>query len=90
MSVKYEIKKNDCQVRKESETLEGCTLQQRDQMPEVLESYDILDEAREALKKYKGSVEYIKDIVSFFQIVEYYIEQNEYDEDGEWVSGGDV
>ena len=46
MSVKYEIRRNDCQVRKESETLEGCTLQQRDQEPEVLESYDTLDEAK--------------------------------------------
>lgn len=90
MSVKYEIKRNDCQVRKESETEEGCTLQQRNQMPEVLESYNTLEEAREELKKYKGSVEYIKDVVPYFQVVEYYIEQNEYDEDDEWISGGDV
>lgn len=90
MSTKYEIRRNDCQVRKESETEEGCTLQQRDQEPEIMKSYDTLAEAKEALKKYKGSVEYIRDTVSFFQVVEYYIEQNEYDEDGEWVSGGDV
>ena len=26
----------------------------------------------------------------FFKVTEYYIEENEYDDDGEWISGGDI
>lgn len=88
--MKYEIKKNNGQFREENEAVEGCTLQQRDQEPEVLEVFDTLEEAREALKKYKGSAKYVRDVVPFYQVTEFYIEQNEYDEDGEWISGGDI
>ena len=37
--MKYEIKKNNGQFRGENEIVEGCTLQQRDQEPEVLEVF---------------------------------------------------
>lgn len=49
--MKYEIKKNSGQFREENETIESCTLQQRNQKPKVLEVFDTLEEAREALKK---------------------------------------
>ena len=48
--MKYEIKKNNGQFREENEAVEGRTLQQRDQEPEVLEVFDTLEEARETLK----------------------------------------
>ena len=88
--MKYEIKKNNGQFREENEAVEGRTLQQRDQEPEVLEVFDTLEEAREALKKYKGSVEHVRNVVPFYPVTEFYIEQNEYDENREWISGGDV
>lgn len=81
--MKYEIKKNNGQFREENEAVESCTLQQRNQEPEVLEVFDTLEEAREALKKYKGSVEHVRNIIPFYSVTEFYIEQNEYDEDGE-------
>lgn len=46
-----------------------------------------LEEAEEELKKYKTE---ISESGSMFSVTEYMIRENEYDEDGEWISGGDV
>ena len=84
---KYEIIENTREVKHAEDIKEGCTLDQQDQEPVVLESYDTLDEAKEMLKTYDS---FAKDMSGYWLVTEYYIEENDYDEDGEWVSGGDV
>lgn len=44
----------------------------------------------ELLKDYKYSIEYMTYRVNYYLVEEYYVEENTYDENGEWVSGGDI
>lgn len=88
---KFEIRKNVAEVRKKSEIKIGVTLAQDFQEPEVLESFDTKEEALEALKEYKSSYERMDGYHAPYYIVEeVYVEENIYDEDGEWIEGGDV
>lgn len=62
----------------------GCTLSQSDINPEILESYDTREEALEALKGYGSSFGEVRGNSGIYYLVyEYYIEEAEYDEDGE-------
>lgn len=88
---RYEIKKNIAEIRKKSEIKIGVTLAQDFQEPEVLESFDTKEEALEALKEYKSSYERMDGYHAPYYIVEeVYVEENVYDEDGDWIDGGDV
>ena len=84
---KYEIMKNSAEFnwkhRKEITT--GCTMD--DVEPEKIAEFKKLEEAEEELKKYKTE---ISESGGMFSVTEYMIRENEYDEDGEWISGGDV
>lgn len=83
---KYEIVKNTLETKGDYE--QGMTYNyEGDQYPEILASYDTLKEAKEALKDYTSE---IRDMSGYNLITEYYIEENAYDEEGEWISGGDV
>ena len=43
------------------------------------------------MSKLEGKVEYIQGSpFNFYNVEQYYIEENDYDEDGDWVSGGDL
>ena len=84
---KYEIMKNSAEFnwkhRKEITT--GCTVD--DVEPEKIAEFKELEEAEEELKKYKTE---ISESGGLFSVTEYMIRENEYDEDGEWISGGDI
>lgn len=84
---KYEIMKNSAEFnwkhRKEITT--GCTMD--DVEPEKIAEFKKLEEAEEELKKHKTE---ISESGGLFSVTEYMIQENEYDEDGEWISGGDV
>ena len=84
---KYEIMKNSAEFnwkhRKEITT--GCTMD--DVEPEKIGEFEELEEAEEELKKHKTE---ISESGGLFSVTEYMIQENEYDEDGEWISGGDV
>lgn len=91
--MKYEIRKNTREIsyKKRAEIKEGCTLDQFDQEPEIIKTFDDKDEALIELKSYKSDIRKLSGGAgSYYLITEYYVEENEYDEDGEWVSGGDV
>lgn len=88
--MKYEIRKNYIEVRKKADIVEGCTLQQNWQEPEILEVFESLEEAKEALVKYESAVRWMDSTIGFYAVEEFYIEENEYNKDGEWLSGGDV
>lgn len=66
-----------------------CTID-NDEDPTLINSYDTEEEALEALRKYKSSVEYRSAAVSYYLVKEYHVEENEYDEDGEFVCGSDI
>lgn len=89
---RFEIIKNRREIsyNDRAEIREGCTLEQADQEPERLESFDNLEAAREALKRYKSKVEKLSGAGTFFSVTEYYIQDAEYDDCGDWIGGGDV
>lgn len=91
--MKYEIRKNTREIsyKKRAEIKEGCTLEQDNQEPEIIKIFDDKDEALNELKLYKSDICKLSGGAgSYYLITEYYVEENEYDEDGEWINGGDV
>lgn len=58
---------------------------------DLIASYDTLEEARKDLAKRKSSV-YLSSSFSskYYMVEEYFIEENEYSEDGEITIGGDI
>ena len=87
---KFEIRKSSAEIRNKLDIAEGCTYL-IDEDPKIINTYDSIEEARKFLASLKTSIsEYSSPIGKIYSVEEYYIEENEYDEDGEWVSGGDV
>lgn len=90
---KFELRENTREIccKDRYEIVEGCTLNQDDQEPVVINSFMDKNEAIKALKEYKTKIYQFNTASGLcYGITEYYIEENEYDEDGEWISGGDV
>lgn len=83
----YEIRKNYIEVNDKNEIYEGCTTDQPQQDPEKVETFDEKEEAIEKLKKYSSE---LREMPGYVLYSEYYVEECEYDEDGEWVGGGDI
>ncbi|WP_300802335.1 hypothetical protein [uncultured Acetatifactor sp.] len=91
--MKYEIRKNvrEISYKNRMQIKQGCTLEQNNQDPEVIKSFDDKDEALNELKSYNSDICKLSGGAgAYYAVTEYYVEENEYDEDGEWVSGGDV
>lgn len=91
--MKYEIIENTRNVKysNRNQIADGCTLEQDNQFPRIMESFDNKADALEALKKYEGKVyKVLGNTGAYFEVTEYYVEKNEYDEDGEWIGGGDI
>lgn len=90
---KFEIKENTREISYENRTeiKAGCTLRQNNQEPIMIKSYDSKEQALEVLKEYKTDIRELSGTAgTYYSITEYYVEENEYDKDGEWVSGGDI
>lgn len=81
---KFILFKNNAEV---DNYYEGCTADRNDTNPEVIKTFDDKGEALEELKNYKTSV---TDFRSYYLVEEYYVEEQEQDEDGEFVEGGDI
>lgn len=91
--MKYEIRKNTREIsyKNRAQIKQGCTLEQDNQDPEIIKSFDDKDEALNELKLYKSDICKLSGGAgAYYAVTEYYVEENEYDKDGEWVSGGDV
>lgn len=89
---KFEIIQNRRQIdrKKRAEIRAGCTTRQDDQWPDVMKSFDNLEDALESLKGYTSSIfEQTASTGRYYTVTEYYVQENEYDEKGEWV-GGDI
>ena len=87
---KFEIRKASAEIRNRLDIAEGCA-RAIDEEPETMNTYDSIEEARKFLAGLKTSIsELSSPIGRYYLVEEFYIEENEYDEDGDWVSGGDV
>ena len=90
---KFELRKNSIEVSwKNRKTIkEGITTTQDDQYPEIVKSFDNLEDAKNELQKYKSNIRELSGGAGkYYLIEEYYIEENTYDKDGEWLEGGDI
>ena len=90
---RFELMKNTIEInwKDKAKITEGCTLDQGDCDPELIKSFDNKDEALEELKNYKSDIRELKgNLGTYFEVTEYYIVENTYDEDGDFVEGGDV
>lgn len=77
-----EIKERDI-----SEIVQGCTFFCDDVFSELVKSCDTLEEAREALGKYKTDITHYD---GYYLVTEYCVLPEIYDEDGEIVESGDA
>lgn len=87
---KYELREKEIEVRfkNRNKIKPGCTADLGlDTDSELIKSFDDRDEAEEALREYKSS---IREVGSVYLVKEFYVEENDYDDDGEWISGGDI
>lgn len=82
---KFEIKKRTVEIKNRKEIQPGCA--DVDTEPVLIESFDKLEDAKAALKNYKSD---IRQMSGYYFVTEYSVEENEYDEDGEFVSGTDI
>jgi hypothetical protein len=90
---KFEIVESHREIsyRSRKEIKPGCTLLQDDCSSSVLKSFQNKDEALAELKNYETEIRELSGSAgTYYLVTEYCVEENEYDEDGEWVSGGDV
>lgn len=88
---KYELVKRSAEINwKERKTIAlGCTM--NDPEPEKIKEFESLEEAQKELKNYKSDIHKMSgNIGTLYEVAEYMIEENEYDEENEWISGGDV
>lgn len=88
---KYEIIERIMEIRYKDrmDIEEGCTRFEPDQ--DLIKSFDSLEEAKEELKKYKTNIrKFSAASMRYFEVTEYCVEENEYDEDGELESEGAV
>ena len=68
----------------------GVSLESENQEPTIIASFDTLKEAQKNLKELKTDIKENHYNGTFYNVTEYYIEENEYDVDGELLSGGDI
>lgn len=81
---KYDLIKASVEVRKEKDIKEGCTFD--DEYPEVIEQFDTREDALAALAKLHSSYRELSSHgMRYYDVTEYSVEENIYDEDGEFV-----
>lgn len=89
--IKYELKKstNEIYYKDRYRIKSGCTLE--DSEPETIETFLDKEVALEALKNYKSMIYQTSSAhVNFFEVTEYFVEENTYGEDDEWMESGGV
>ena len=81
---KYDLIKASIELRKEKDIKEGCTFD--DEYPEVIEQFDSREDALAALAKLHSSYRELSSRgMRYYDVTEYKVEENIYDEDGEFV-----
>lgn len=90
---KFELRKGYVEVR--SKDLKNVSdfpiFDQSVIVTQLIKSFDSLEDAKKALSKKESDIyKFQSHGLYHCGITQFFIEENEYDEDGEWVSGGDV
>lgn len=83
--IKYEIYKKTVEIKYKDrlQIKPGCTTM--DSEPELIEYFLNEKEALEALKKYESAIrEFTSDSGLMYEVIEYNLEKNEYDQDGDF------
>ncbi len=94
---KYELLKRTAKIRDKNAIVPGCTVDVALSTPgycdnpTVLEYFDSLDEAKKTLASFESNIRELSDHIGrrYYLVTEYMVEENEYDEDGDWCGGGD-
>lgn len=89
---KYVLKKDSIEVKYKDrkEIAPGVVLSSDNQEPETIKLFNNKEDALKELQKYKSSIAKHTYNGTIYVVEEYYVEENTYDEDGEWLEGGDV
>ncbi len=90
---KYEVLRKDVEIKyAERKSLKpGCAVSALDVAPEIIGSFDTLEEAEKELSKNKTSIQELSSSGgAYLAVSEYYIESNEYDSDGLFVDSDGV
>lgn len=85
---KFEIRKDSVEVSwKNRKTIrKGMVIDSDNQNPELINSYDTLEEASKAIKNYNTTIRELSGGAGkYYLLEEYYIEENVYDEEGEFL-----
>lgn len=61
-----------------------------DSEPQIILSTTDKQEAIDALEGFRTTIYKETGNQSSYEVTEYYVEENEYNEDGDWVSGGNI
>ena len=96
MKKQYELRSSCIEIpyKKRNEIKQGVTFaneHNHDQNPCIIKIFTDKDEALKALAEYKtGLHSFISSAGLRYSVTEYYIEENIYDDDNEFVEGGDI
>lgn len=87
---KYELRARESEINwKDRESIKpGCTAEELEYG--IIQSFDTLKEAREALTEYKTEIRQTGGNHVYYVVTEYSIESVEYNEDGDLVDSGDI
>lgn len=89
----YEIMENskEFSYKDRNKIKEGCTIYDGISSPFTIKTFDNIDDALNEIKNYKSGVRELKGAAgTYYDVTEYYIEENTYDADNEWIKGGDI
>lgn len=91
---KFELFKNTVEInwREKDRIKEGCTIDhQRDCDPVLIKSFDNGEKALEELSNYQSNIRELKgNLGIYYEVTEYYIQETIYNEDGDFIEGGDI
>lgn len=91
--IKYELRENTREVKYKErfEIAPGCTANQDDCESKLIKSFDSKEAALKELEQYESNI-YKFDTATGpkYEVTEYFVEEVECNEDGEWIAGGDI
>lgn len=87
----YELRWETIEVYSTKNIRQGIVVSQNgDTDPQIIKTFDTKEEALTALNAYHTEIRELSHHRRYWEVKEYYIEENTYDQDGEYVKGGDV
>ena len=91
--IKYELRENSREVKYKErfEIAPGCTANQDDCESKLIKSFDSKEDALKELEQYESNIcKFDTATGPKYEVTEYFVEEVECNEDGEWVAGGDI